>query len=272
MIACFQACKREATFHWDTGGGYEYPLTINFNDTNFISYPLKDSLSINDSFTYAYMGQHILRYFNEPNLSLRYLGEPLFRFSYEGMRYPYIIILRPQEIIVKKGVAGALHGIEDTSRVSLTELLHYNLLLYNYPLYKSEYSQRKKKRIDSLVKLYPELLCIEYYKLLKDKITNFDSLPFHYTMERINLSRKKYNDIIRKLYETDFLHLPYRVEGGAAVLDGGGFFLEANLPHKYKFVVVPDQSAFNSRGLDKVFRELINETTINSNKIGSHPD
>src|ERR1700676_4557093 len=61
--------------------GSPYPSSYTDNDSNDFFFPLRSKLSKRDSLSYSYQ-YWLYHAFQEPNLSLRYIGTPHFRISY----------------------------------------------------------------------------------------------------------------------------------------------------------------------------------------------
>src|SRR5258705_13232362 len=78
FILSFISC--ETKIHYPDGG-YNYSKNIADKDSNFYTYPLKDSLEKKELFR-SYYDYLFYRPFNEENLSLRPLSNETFRLIY----------------------------------------------------------------------------------------------------------------------------------------------------------------------------------------------
>src|SRR5258708_2484405 len=64
--------------------------------------------------------------FQEPNLSIRYLGQEEFRLTYKAaLFYPTIIVLTPRKIVVKHETKGLPYFPENENLLDSLELFHY---------------------------------------------------------------------------------------------------------------------------------------------------
>jgi hypothetical protein len=95
----------------------------------------------------------------------------------------------------------------------------------------------KNRFHDSMIRKYPELNSIHYYKMLYDKSIDYDSLKFTYKEKKIKLSKQQYCNLIESLNKTGFTTLPWKIDYPENVTDGGGYTFEANTKNKYKFFV-----------------------------------
>jgi len=211
---------------------YNYPDLQNKKDTDILFYPIKDSLSQQDSFLHVTYGMNYLKKFNEPNLSLRFMGIETFRFSYDV--WALSITFNKDEMIIKKGTKGVLSPILNTKKLDSLEAGEYRFFKKLYFTDKERLSPAWKKYYDSMVKARPELLSIQLYKKLYDKALNYDSAKFKYETKVIKLSSKQYCTLVDSLKKTDFWRLPWKVEYPDEVTDGGGYCFEANTKSKYK--------------------------------------
>lgn len=233
----FFSCK--ASIHFPEGG-YNYPEKINNRDTGFLCYPLIDSLSRKDSFETAFYGKYVLTAFNEPNLSLRPLEEPIFRLIYDSWYEQTIITLTQNKIIIKEGKSGLAYPIdEDTSKLSSLENYHYRILRWNFPLEATSKS-RFPSFFDSITQRYPELLNPDYFKYLTEKVKVPGKESFKYSSKVIHVSNHTFAYLVNLINSSGFWTMPHHVRCEYIDTDAAGFSLEANTSKKYKIVFAVD--------------------------------
>jgi hypothetical protein len=222
-------------------GGYPYPEKVADKDTNFYYYPVRNMESRRDSFRDA-LSYRFYRAFDEPNISLRPQPEPVFRFVYSGVFGPsVIIVLRPGEIIVKKGYASQISGT-DSSKLTPLEQSHSDLLDRYYPIeevrptWSAEYTARYRRRMDSLGRVYPQLHDVRYYWYLAEKNYVPPKNPFSYSLQKIEISPRKYDSLVHLINTSKYWRMPYRVECQDPPFDGYSYILEANTLAQYNTV------------------------------------
>jgi hypothetical protein len=218
-------------------GGFDYPIKVSDSDTNFYYYPLKDIEPKKDAFEdrYAYL---FYQPFDEPNLSIKPRSKETFRLSYaNAFGQSVIITLLEDMIIVKKGNPSTIYT-EDTSRLTEIENFHLLLLKNRYPIDTSGKLPFRKRYLDSLTKLYPQLLDPSYYHTLYEKIIVRKDKKFTYPVTKINLSKQEYKSLIQQINSSGFWTMPYKIECQYQPMDGDGFTLEANTRKRYKIVNV----------------------------------
>ena len=252
------SCNQREIFYPE--GGYPYPQDISTVDTNDFAYPLKDLVSSKDSFRSAYISRYWGRGYNEPNLSIKPLETTVFRLLYfAAFQQELIISITESEIVIKESKKGTPYGTYDSTKLSEVERSNLQLLEWNFPLQDIRSESPRKKRADSLITKYPELLNPSYYKYLKDKSTTFK--PFVYTTKRIKISKNKFNKIIILINHSGYWKLPHKIECEAVVLDGYGIMLEANTARYYNNVNLSscpgDQTLFR-----KACQEIINMANL----------
>lgn len=212
---------------------YPYPDLQNKSDTDIYSYPIKDSLSQNDSFIHVTYGTSYFKKFNERNFSLKYFGTETFRFSFSTLN----ITFDKNEMIIKTGKKGSLDPILNEDKLDSTEIKELWFFEKYYFANKESMRPQRKKMYDSVIKMHPQLLSIERYKKLYDKALDFDSAKFEYETKVIKLSTKQYCNLIDSLNASDFWKLPWRVYHYYEVNDGEGYTFEANTKDKYKIFI-----------------------------------
>jgi hypothetical protein len=216
------SCDRQSKF---PEGGYKYPAKL--------------YKSIRDSFNSAYSLQHWCKSYNEQDLSNIPLDTPTFRLVYEtAFGESAIFILRPYEITVKEPTQGKPYPEYDTLKLTQLERLHFKLLKRSFPIQELKSDNPKKKKADSLAKLYPVLLDPKYYKALLDKAEKPDSIAFKYSIKKIALTKSKYIQLIDLINTSGYWTLPIHIECDYDYTDGYGILLEANTKKKYNFVSI----------------------------------
>ena len=142
-------------------GGYDYLKTIHPEDSNFYYRPVKDSFSTRDSFWNTWLAETFYKKIGEPNISLRALNEDVFRFHWSAaLGGTYFITLKKDSLIVKSNFL-----IADTCNsgfLSPIEKEHLDFLGHYFPLNR-QFGRNMTRYIDSITKIYPQLLDIKYY-------------------------------------------------------------------------------------------------------------
>ena len=239
-------------------GGYDYPNPTEVTDTSFLVYPVKNLLTPRDSFRQAYYGYYWAKAFNEQNLSIKYQGSDVFRFELRSVFGKDIIITLTQNlIVVKEIVKGDCYPVEDLNNLTPLESDHLYFLNNKFPLNREITSERSQHRIDSLVKLYPELLDPKYYKYLLDKSINRETEKFEYKEKKIAIKSKKFIELVESINSSGFWKLPPQLECDIDVLDGYAFTLEANTKNKYNFVSSGNCTTTQDK-FKKACQEIIN--------------
>lgn len=196
--------------------------------------------------------------FNEPNLSIKPSEKPIFRFTYSGWRQkPVIILLTEEYIIIKQGKSEDVF-IQKENNLNEVEKSHLHLV-YSYwlPMDLSMNSSTFKKHyLDSLVRLYPQLVDTKYYRYLIEKSID-TSYKFHYTTEIKPISSKDYEYLTGLINSSGYWELPPVIKCEEAIADGAGFILEANTTKKYNVVKVRQVCPNSSSKLYLACEELI---------------
>lgn len=228
-------------------GGYELPKQLD-KDSSFCFYPIKSIESSHDSFHDAFYTNLLLRAFNEPNNSIKSLPEPTIRLIYQCYTcQAYIISLTPTHIVVKKGNRVNVISQND-SMLSEIEKAHIKILESYYPINSGiqVISKSKRQYLDSMVKLYPQLLDSSYFKQLINKIYIPTEEPFTYTTSTYPISKTKYLKFISTLNESGYWKAPIRLECKNSPNDAANFMLEVNTGSQYnivKFVSCEDSAS-----------------------------
>jgi hypothetical protein len=242
LFLCFCACRSQPSI---PGGGYDYPTGLNPQDTNFYGYPIKDLLSKKDSF-YWYQHHKFYNALGEPNLSLKPLEHETYRFEYSTAFRDFVVItLADNSLIVKEGNSSDFL-INDTSMLTPIENKHLELLWLNYPIDPAQKNPYKKAYLDSMTRLYPQLLQSSYFNYLIQKSFRISKDASSYTTTKIPLPKKTFDSLINAINTSGFWQMPYEIECDQDMADGHGFQLEANTRHKYQVVSVqgcPDDTS-----------------------------
>ena len=217
-------------------GGYPYLSGVSAADSNYYTLPVKHLISRRDSFIYA-DGYTLYKAFDEPNISLRPLPQPVFRYFTHLNHHAAMIMLTEKEIIVKEGVSGYIYPDDDESRLTADEQWRYRLLRSYYPLYDRPYQPRRQKYIDSMVKVFPRLTDPGYYRYLIDKVRADNKPPFVYSTRSIALTPARYGHLVDLINNSGYWKAPFMLPcTGSLPMDAPGYILEANTPTQYQCV------------------------------------
>ena len=213
-------------------GGYEYPAENEKVDSSYYFYPVRNVASKRDSFDFS-MYYRFYQAFDEENLSLAPHQTDVFRFCYEQIMSPGIVItLTPNEIIVKKGNQD---GYFDYVGDALTELEEQHLnYLQVYFLANSKRNAGDQKYFDSLTNEFPELLDAKYYKQLIEK--RFKIKPFTYSVNKIKISNNTYRWLVTEINRSGYWKFPCSIRCEGAPTHPSSFSLEANTQRKFNVV------------------------------------
>ncbi len=221
-------------------GGYDYPAKDSVTDTNFYFYPLRNIFPRRDSFE---MSASYLYYqtFDEPNLSVAAKGEDFFRFTFSGFKFlPVMIVFTKNQMTIKTGSIDYMtDGMIDENRLDELEKKHFRYISRRYPYYSSNENDIRyhTKYVDSMLKVYPKLLSLSYYKYLLNKATVPNGRHLHsYTTKKINLPYGEFRHLVSIINDSGFWKLPYSLPQISESSDGYGFSLEANTKSKYNIV------------------------------------
>ncbi len=247
----FLCCQRNFKY---PEGGFDYPDNVSNADTNYYYYAIKDILPKRDAFRYAY-AYLFFQPFDEPNLSIKPQKKETFRLTYFAtMDSCVVITLTENQIIVKKGSPNILYG-EDTSRLTNMEKFHLNLLEKRFPIDTIGKTPFVKQYLDSLTKLYPQLLDARYYHKLYDKRISSTGEVFTYSITKLNLTKQQYSSLVQEINSSGFWSMEYNVECENQPMDAYGFTLEANTKKKYKIVTAgacPDDTTKFTKACQKI--------------------
>lgn len=235
--------------------GYSYPESLSPIDSDNFIFPLRDSLSRKDSLEYTEFYRMAFTEFTEPNLSIRPQLKPVYRMLYtSNMDRSVVITMTENAIVVKEQTQGYGTPFIDKKKLSLTEEMHYELLFEYYPLQEVS-NVRRKKYLDSLVALYPQILEVSYYKSLLNKAMTYGEVPFAYKTEVIPISKETYSQLATAIDSSDFWDVPYKYNCINTSPDGSDYLLEVNTPKRYKVVLTSFCSGY-SRRFHKAWQKL----------------
>lgn len=253
-------------------GGYEYPRRVGEKDISHYFYPIKDILSTKDSFGFATYSETLFLSFNEPNISLKPSKNPFFRLIYfpGGTSYIALLTLQENTIIVKETLTGYALPYPEDEKLDSLEKEHYQLLERRYPINEYVGESWRKKYLDSLTNLYPQLLDANYYKGLINKMSTFGEEKFTYRTREINLTNEKYLYFVTKINQSGFWKMKPIVEKCiGAVTHSSAITLEAATPYKYNSVTYMDCENDTS-SFGKVYKELLQYSKIYQNEKRWH--
>jgi hypothetical protein len=219
-------------------GGYTFAKEINIKDSSFPFYPVRSLETIMDSTFDAFYTKKLFEVFDEPNISLKPEKKPLFRILFREFKSPsYFIRITEEQIVIKKGLrVDYLH--KDKTKLTELESEHLDILERGVPLSRRLTVSRPsvKRYLDSLIKVYPDLLKEEYYNYLMQKaFTPLDN-PFTYSTKTISLGPSKFSDIVKKFETSAYWTLPVNLDCYDIPMDGYQFILEFNGGMKYNIV------------------------------------
>ena len=217
-------------------GGYPYVQTIHAADSNYYVLPVKPFVPRRDSFMYE-DGYMLYKAFDEPNISLRPLAQPVFRYFTHLHSHDAMIILTGNGMIVKEGVHGYIFPDEDRNRLTHEERLRYALLSARYPLYDKPYRPSLKKYVDSMIKAFPRITDPSYYRYLMNKARIDNNFKFIYSTRKIQLTPERYKYLVDAINSSGYWKAPLMLPcTGDRGMDTPGYILEANTPNRYNLM------------------------------------
>lgn len=238
LTICFFSCNNDdkvvnVSF---PEGGFAFPKTISANDSNFYFYGIKNLQKPADSLRDAFFGEKILKEFDEANLSIKPSSKVIFRLTSEWESLiDYVITIIQDTIIIKKRTR-TNYVYKDN--MTETERYHENILFSNYPLIKNNKNIKESRRryLDSLIDIYPELLNPNYYRSLLDKMyIPYDSL-YSYSVSRMHISETQFKEIVNLINGSGYWQMPYYFDCQIMSTDGSTDILEVNTGTKYNIV------------------------------------
>ena len=248
-------------------GGYLYLKNITAKDSDFYFLPIRSTLTRKDSFWVTPGLKDLFKGFDEKNLSIEAPKEDIFRFIYDGggMSGKFAIIkLTKDKIEIKVPKSGAFFLAPDKAKLNSIEKMHFDLLYGNYPLEEEIFSERKKRHIDSLIRIYPELLAPIYYQKLLDKVFSVNQDPFEYSKKEIQITNDKFKYFVDLINNSEFWQRPYHSKDHeASFADGYAFFLEAITKKKYQ-CIMSNMYLDGPSKFRRVFDELVKYVKIDT--------
>jgi hypothetical protein len=235
IVLIILGCNTNSSLVVYPDGGYDIPVHIAKEDSGFYYYPIRDLESTRDSFDDAFYERKFFDAFGEPNLSIASSAKPIFRFSYQGWtEASYMITISENYITIKKGNrTDYLH--QDLTQLTETENTYLNIFEGNIPGDK-EMSAGRKRFVDSMLKSYPKLNDIHYYRSLLDKAFIPCETPFTYTLTKILISRREYARLANLLNGSGFWNLPFKLDCKDIRGNSVSLVMEANTGKKYNIV------------------------------------
>lgn len=216
-------------------GGCDYPKYVSGSDSNIFYYPLKDSFPRGKKFL-IYNQSFFFGAFDEPNLSIKPLDKETFRLTWSSsFGHTAIISINEDVVIIKK--ANVENAYErDTTTLSKTDSFLSYLLMKYYPIDSANPKYlRQKKYLDSLIKLYPQLVDQSYYAKFFERIPVKDQ-NFHYQLIKIPITKQQFKELAEKIKASGYWQLPIQWGCSSGNADGAGYTLEANTSEKYQLV------------------------------------
>lgn len=235
-ILFFSSCNNSIE-HLD--GGYDYPKNVSDKDSSNYTLAIKNFESEESAFYHSY-DYLFYRLFNEPNLSLQPMPNETFRLVYQhALGKTVIVTFNKDSLTIKEGSPSILYRM-DTTRLTALELSHYRLLARRFPLDDTTKNKMFRKYLDSMTKLYPQLLDAAYYHTLYDKIWVRNNEKFDYKFSKMVLQKGQFDSIVNEINMSGYWQLPLSIENDCDIADGASFSLEANTKYKYQLVSSPD--------------------------------
>ena len=214
---------------------FDYPENPDTADSLFLAYPLRDIMSRSDSFNYAIWTPNWLKKWNEPNLSLGYSGEDLFRITYEAsFRKPVCIRFNNHQMIVKEGVSGKLYEEVDFNLLDSVARWQYWFIQKSVLRSTNHPTQQWLIMKDSVLNAVPQITTFQFYKTLLAKATVPDSAEFTYREHLIALSPELYCSLIKEMQDSEFGSSSFSAGQSGLCTDSDGYAIEAHLEKKYK--------------------------------------
>jgi hypothetical protein len=216
--------------------GLNFPTSINPKDSNFICYPLLDSLGTEDSFWTAQLSEGVYPQFNEANLSLKPALKPIIRIAYLFEQDIIFITLSENKITVKELISGVPYPtLYDSFNLRPIQRNHLRILQLHFPLnaHKKPY---QKRYCDSLALVYPELLNPSYYKMLMNAAFEYEDMEFQYQTTVTPITENTYSHLLNQFHNNGFWQLPHHIKCRVTSTGTASLILEGNSGSKYQFV------------------------------------
>jgi hypothetical protein len=221
-------------------GGYDFRKTVKPEDSGFYFLPIRDSFSRKDSFLAARESIYVDKYFDEPNLSLQAAKRDIFRLNYSNAFGATCYITLTENLITVKNSnkEDRSNDIPDSLKLTPKERKHLDLFRWYYPI-EEKIRNGKRRWLDSLVKIDPELLDVNYYFKLIDKMHAPNGVPKgQYDHIEIPITSSDFRSIVSDINNSGYWKLPVNIkcDDPADQADGFGYTLEANAGGKYNCV------------------------------------
>ncbi|MFT3937137.1 MAG: hypothetical protein QM726_26230 [Chitinophagaceae bacterium] len=242
-------------------GGYDYLKDMPESDSDYYFLPIRKQIPLVDSMRYA-NEKYFYRSFSEPNLSLRPVGEDVFRLCVEGFKIKEVVIsLTKKGLLVKQTKEdneGSIYPAENYEQLTEIEKQHYFFLKKFFPFGKRTYTHGRQLYIDSVIQSDARLLDVNYYRYLINKVIDKEVPAFEYTSKTIPLSVAQFRALADSINSSGYWQLQYHPESLEEVTDDWGFWLEANTKHKYNMVSSGTAKTKGTSKLKKVCQQIIN--------------
>jgi hypothetical protein len=125
---------------------------------------------------------------------------------------------------------------QDTSALTEIENFHLTILRRRFPIETYTSIPIVKNYLDSLTKLYPQLLDSKYYYALYKKSITRNDEKLTYSVKKIKITKQDYILLVSEINSSGFWNANYKVDCRNAPTNGYSFTLEANTRKKYKVV------------------------------------
>ena len=257
VISCTDHTSTNISF---PDGGYKYLPLVSSKDSSNYKYPLKEIISRRDSFNYSLWEDYFYKSFKEPNLSLSAPQKPVFRFvfSFGYSALTTIVSLYEDRIVIKEVETGYPYLDTDRDKLDSLEQKNYKLLRNYFPLDSYSENDRVKRKIDSMISNYPQLLNVDYYYHLTKKTVVADEKPFKYNEREIKISNERYGYFVNKINKSGYWQLTPIIDDCKDMIHPDIFIVEAATKNQYNFVRFVACLNKNSKSyqLEQVCREI----------------
>lgn len=230
-------------------GGYPYPDDLTGKDTLSYRYAIRDIESRQDSMFDA-CSYEDWESTDEPNLSLRPMPTDVFRLVYgESLDATlYIIRLTPTHMIVRIGTPTDYYlHLPDTNLLTPLDRTLVRILEYNFPVEDTTRHRHRRRYLDSMGGLYPQLFSRSYYVKVWNKEHPHSKPWWNFTSKSIALKPGEFQHFVSLINQSDYWQLPIGGPPHEAAMDGCSYSLEANTTDRYNFVQtggIPDTGSF----------------------------
>ena len=218
-------------------GGYPYPNDLAGKDTQLYRYAIRNIESRQDSM-YDALGYANWKSIGEPNLSLRPMPDDVFRFTYSEALDPtmYIIRVTPTQMTVRVGTPTDYPWkLPDSNLLTPLDRKLIRILEKNYPIDDTAKHPYRRRYLDSMGQLYPQLYSPAYYISTYNKQYPLAKPAFDYTTRVIDLNPGEFDHFVSLINQCGYWNMPYELPH-EEVMDGCGYSLEANTSNQYNFV------------------------------------